>query len=58
MGRRRRKVIQGLRRKRRRREGKGLMEREIEDRDTGIRWREGERGDNREWGRVCEAEDR
>ena len=34
------------------------MEREIEDRDTGIRWREGERGDNREWGRVCEAEDR
>jgi hypothetical protein len=27
-----------------------LMEREIEDRDKGIRWREGERGDNREWG--------
>ena len=26
------------------------MEREIEDRDKGIRWREGERGDNREWG--------
>ena len=26
------------------------METEIEDRDKGIRWREGERGDNREWG--------
>jgi len=26
------------------------MEREIEDRDKGIRWREGEKGDNREWG--------